>query len=256
MSPIIEKTVVLENIKASADSHILVLSSEKIGRLTQPGQFVEVSCDPDHLVLKRPFSVYEANEETLSLYVKRVGKGSQWLQQLRPGGSLEIIGPLGNGYRIIESGRCLLIGGGCGIASLKMLSREIEERGGSSDAIFGFKTAAEIPQTAIEAFQTHTGTMTVTVEMGLYPKTGTVVDRLKELTIGAYQHFYACGPIGMLKALVPFLQTLDTQVSLEMRMACGFGVCYGCSVKTVSGNKRVCCEGPVFSMQEVDWHDL
>ena len=96
MSPIIEKTVVLENIKASADSHILVLSSEKIGRLTQPGQFVEVSCDPDHLVLKRPFSVYEANEETLTLYVKRVGKGSQWLQQLRPGGSLEIIGPLGN----------------------------------------------------------------------------------------------------------------------------------------------------------------
>ncbi len=256
MSPFIETSAILENVPVSSDSHVLVLSSEKICKTVQPGQFVEVRCDPDHLVLKRPFSIFESTGETVSLYVKRVGKGSRWLQKARAGETVEIIGPLGNGYLGPFDGKSLLIGGGCGIASLKMLSRTIKENGGVVDAIFGFRIHAEVPEQVIAMFKLHVESLTVTLETSDFLKTETVVDRLREANIDDYERFFVCGPSGMMKALLRILPAKDTQVSLEMRMACGLGVCYGCSVSTIFGRKRVCHDGPVFSMEEVDWNDL
>jgi dihydroorotate dehydrogenase electron transfer subunit len=256
MNPFVEKATVLENILVSPDSHVVVFSSASIGKTAQPGQFVEVGCDPGRFVLKRPFSVFEATNETLSLYIKRVGEGTRWLQQLSIGETVDIIGPLGNGYRVPDHGRSLLIGGGCGLASLKTLSRKIRESGGYTDIILGFRTEAEIPDRIIDTFREHTATIILATESGTNTKTGTVVDCLREININEYGYFFCCGPIGMLKALLPLLNTRNTFVSLEMRMACGLGVCYGCSVRTVSGLKRVCQDGPVFPMKEVEWRDL
>ena len=251
-----ENCAVISNKMVSIDGNLITFYSEKIANSTLPGQFVEVSCSNGGMLLRRPFSVYDKNAKSLSLFVKSVGKGTRWLSGLREGERINIIGPLGKGFSIDKGSRSLLIGGGCGVASLRLLSKAIVEAGGECDAIFGFKKREEIPQTIVEDFSRTAGHLTITVDSGDYPVRGNVKDRLAEIELDRYGRYYCCGPTVMLKALVPLLSSRATEVSLEARMACGLGAGYGCPIITDRGGKRVCYDGPVFTMREVDWNDL
>ncbi len=256
MSIVSEECLVLSNEPVSSDMHVLVFHSEKIARNIIPGQFVEVSCDPDRLLLKRPFSIYDSSRSTLSLLIKRAGKGSNWLNDIQVGKQVPMIGPLGRGFTVGHGRGNLLIGGGCGLASLQLLSKALHQKNEKVDALLGFKKDEDIPIQVIRTFSQTVSEMITTVESGSHPRIGTVIDQLQGLPIHRYDRFYCCGPIRMLKALVPFLSERSTEVSLEAKMACGLGVCYGCTISTVSGGKRVCSDGPVFDMKEVDWNAM
>lgn len=251
-----ENCAVISNKSVSIDGNLITFSSEKIAHSALPGQFVEVSCSDGGMLLRRPFSVYDTTAESLSLFVKSVGRGTRWLGGLREGEKVNIIGPLGKGFSIDEGSRSLLIGGGCGVASLRLLSKAIVEAGGECDAIFGFRKREEIPETIVGDFSRTARRLTVTVDSGDYPVRGNVMDRLAEIEFDRYGRYYCCGPTAMLRALVPLLSFKATEVSLEAKMACGLGVCYGCTINTDRGGKRVCYDGPVFTMKEVEWNDL
>ncbi len=251
-----ENCAVISNKSVSIDGNLITFSSEKIAHSALPGQFVEVSCSDGGMLLRRPFSVYDTTAESLSLFVKSVGRGTRWLGGLREGEKVNIIGPLGKGFSIDEGSRSLLIGGGCGVASLRLLSKAIVEAGGECDAIFGFRKREEIPETIVGDFSRTARRLTVTVDSGDYPVRGNVMDRLAEIEFDRYGRYYCCGPTAMLRALVPLLSLKTTEVSLEAKMACGLGVCYGCTINTDRGGKRVCYDGPIFTMKEVEWNDL
>jgi dihydroorotate dehydrogenase electron transfer subunit len=256
MSIVAEECLVLSNEPVSSDMHVLVFHSEKIARNIVPGQFVEVSCDPERLLLNRPFSIYDSSQSTLSLLIRRAGKGSNWLNDIQVGKQIKMIGPLGKGFSIGQGRGNLLIGGGCGLASLQLLSKALHQKNEKVDALFGFRKVEDIPIQVIRTFSQTASELITTVEYGSHPKTGNVIDQLQKIPIQLYDRFYCCGPISMLKALVPFLSERCTEVSLEAKMACGLGVCYGCTITTLSGGKRVCFDGPVFEMKEVDWNAM
>ena len=251
-----ENCVLIENRKASSDGYLLTFKSARIATDVRPGQFVEVKC-MEGSVLRRPFSVYRTDAGSFSLFIKVAGKGSKWLSELRPGANTSVIGPLGNGYTISEKRRVLITGGGCGVASLFLLAKELKGARVSMDMVFGFGSPDEIPEIVLQPFRELADTLIVTVDRGDYPVKGNVLEALKRVDLSRYDGFYGCGPVKMLKALAGTINPEKAEVSLEARMACGFGVCYGCSIITSDGsNKRVCVDGPVFKMNEVDWNAL
>ncbi|PVD17877.1 hypothetical protein V512_013385 [Mesotoga sp. Brook.08.105.5.1] len=256
MNVVNEKCEVIRNERVSSDGHVLVLNSRDISRQTLPGQFVEIGCYGEDMILRRPFSVFDVSSESLSLFIKIIGKGTKWLSELNSGSIVDLIGPLGNGFTVSSNTRSLLIGGGCGIASLNLLSRRLFYSDCNTDTIFGFSKPEEIPREIIEGFQKRANRVLVTVDKGPYPIIGNVVDTLKEIDLENYDRFYCCGPTRMLKALEPFLYKREVEVSLEAHMACGIGVCYGCTINTKHGSKRVCLDGPVFKMEEVEWNEM
>jgi len=114
MNVVNEKCEVIRNERVSSDGHVLVLNSRDISRQTLPGQFVEIGCYGEDMILRRPFSVFDVSSESLSLFIKIVGKGTKWLSELNSGSIVDLIGPLGNGFTLSSNTRSLLIGGGCG----------------------------------------------------------------------------------------------------------------------------------------------
>jgi dihydroorotate dehydrogenase electron transfer subunit len=215
-----------------------------------------LTCGPD-LLLRRPFSFHDANSETgeVSFLYGIVGRGTYWLSQLKPGDTVDILGPLGNGFSIQpDSKEILIIAGGMGIAPLCFLARQAQGRGLSVTLLLGAATASQLCPTDLLPAE---ATCITATEDGSAGVKGLITDCLPQYLDEADQVF-ACGPLPMYRILAkePGLRDKPVQVSLEVRMACGLGVCYGCSIKTRDGMKKVCLDGPVFSMKEVVWEEM
>jgi len=251
-----ERARVLSNHPAGKNAHLLRLHAPSISGQTKPGQFVQVSCDPGKLLLRRPYSILDNRDGSVSLYVKRVGNGSNWLCERKQEEVLDLMGPLGNGFPLPPPGRHMLVGGGSGLASLGILCRLLAEAGGEVDVLMGFRTPEEIPGAVLDAFSRFCRSLTLVVEKGDFPVKGTAVDQMRQQNLEKFDEIYCCGPMGMLKALAPLLHGRGALVSLEARMGCGTGVCFGCTIPTRNGGKRVCLEGPVFCMDEVIWDEI
>ncbi len=212
--------------------------------ISAPGQFVNVALDG--LFLRRPISVCDVEDGALTLVYKVVGKGTDAMSKLAIGDRLNILTGLGNGYDLSISGDSpLLIGGGVGVPPLYLLAKMLIEQGKKVDVILGFNTAAEAFYE--KEFSALGANVTVTTVDGSLGIKGFVTDAAK----GSHSHYYACGPLPMLKAVAKL--DMSGSVSLEERMGCGFGACMGCSIQTKFGVKRVCKEGPVFDAAEVIW---
>lgn len=232
------------NVPLTASVYEMKLACD-VSSITAPGQFVNVKLDG--LYLRRPISVCDADEDTLTLVYKVVGKGTQLMSELGEGVSLDLLTGLGNGYDLERSGdRPLLVGGGVGTPPLYMLAKKLIAQGKSVSAILGFNTASEVFYE--REMKTLGADVTVTTVDGSYGIKGFVTDALRE----GYTHVYACGPEVMLKAVYDRCET-DGQFSFEERMGCGFGACMGCSCKTLYGNKRICKDGPVLAKEEIIW---
>ena len=213
--------------------------------ITAPGQFVNIQLD--HHFLRRPISVCDYDESSLTIIYKVVGKGTEAMSAMRPGEKLDILSGLGNGYDLSCTGDApLLIGGGVGVPPMYHLAKKLKESGKNVSVILGFNTKSEI--FFEEEFKDLGCTVTVTTADGSYGTKGFVTNALPE----HYTHFYACGPEPMLKALYA-ATTTSGQLSFEKRMGCGFGACMGCSCETITGNKRICKEGPVLRKEEILW---
>ena len=213
--------------------------------ITAPGQFVNIRLDGQFL--RRPISVNDVEDGTLTIIYKVVGRGTELMSRLPDGTGLDILTGLGNGYDLSKSGdRPLLIGGGVGVPPLYLLAKRLIAEGKHPTAILGFNTKDEV--FGEDDFRALGCDVTVTTVDGSYGVKGFVTNALP----ADYTYFYTCGPEPMLKAVYKASVT-SGQFSFEERMGCGFGACMGCSCKTVTGYKRICKDGPVLEKEEILW---
>lgn len=213
-----------------------------------PGQFVNIAVPG--FTLRRPISVCDYNEESLTLIYDKVGGGTEAMARMLPGESLDLLVPLGNGFDTsVASERPLLLGGGVGCAPLLGLARELQRQGKRPVALLGFNSADRVIMPNM-FLASGVETYVATVDGSVGTK-GFVTDIITSRGIEG-DYFYACGPMPMLRAICGALD-LPGEVSLEARMGCGFGACVCCSLETRSGAKRICLEGPVFKKDELIW---
>lgn len=237
----------------------LLLTIRPLERVADPdpGQFymIEVgeSLDP---LLKRPFSYFRKTAETIQFVYTVRGKGTSLMKELKRGKEINVIGPLGTCYPAPGEGQTpLLIAGGIGMASLFPLAEAFGKR---ALLIYGARMKDELVMLGeLESVEREVITCTDDCSFG---KEGLVTDILTEFLksgrrLPAGYLIYACGPRPMLAAVaeIAVAHGMKGYVSLEENMACGFGACMGCAVKTISGYSRVCKEGPVFPIDEIVW---
>lgn len=236
---------ILENTPLTKDVMRMKLAGDTTA-ITAPGQFVNIKLDG--LYLRRPISVCDWDGDTLTIIYKVVGKGTAQMRQMQPGETLDILTGLGNGYDLSLPGdKPLLIGGGVGVPPMYGLAKRLIEAGKPVRVILGFNTKDEIFYEA--EFRALGASVTVTTVDGSYGVKGFVTDAMADLD---YTGFCTCGPEPMLKAVYRASAT-SGQMSFEERMGCGFGACMGCSCKTLTGNKRICKDGPVMKKEEILW---
>lgn len=241
---------VISNGEIMPDTYLIWLEALQIASEARPGQFVMVNCGKDTL-LPRPLSVYQVDGKMIAFLFRIVGKGTQLLSQCQAGDEVRLFGPLGNGFSIsAESKNLLLVAGGIGLAPLYFLAEQVDRR---CEVTLLYGT---VDKTRYPDFPKNIK-LVDTTEDGSIGHKGLVTDLLSGLASGSDQIF-ACGPVAMYRTMaqMPELKNKPVQVSLEVRMGCGRGLCYGCTVKTKHGLKKVCEDGPVFELSDIMWDEL
>ena len=212
------------------------------------GQFVDIAVNG--FFLRRPIAVREWDSGSFDIYYKVVGKGTAELCRMECGSTLDVLTGLGNGF---DPGRCsgsaLVVCGGIGSSPAFSLVKELVAEGKKVTVILGFNKAAEV--VLFDEYRRLGVDLHLVTLDGSAGLKGLVTDAIRELN-PEYDYFYTCGPKVMMKAVCELLDG-PGEASLEERMGCGCGICYGCTCHTVSGPKRVCADGPVFKKEEIIW---
>jgi len=251
---------VLKNSQIMPDTHLIQAEAADIAAETQPGQFVMVRCGEGYkFLLRRPLSIHQVTEEfdQIWLLFAITGRGTSWLAQLKNGDKLDLIGPLGKGFAIRpQAQNLLLIAGGIGIAPLVFLAEQALKQKKSVTLLLGASSANQLyPQHLLpEGIK-----RLIATEDGSAGKKGLVTDLLPDFIDWAHQ-ICACGPIAMYQTIAEqqkrHQRELPIQISLEVRMGCGIGACFGCSIRTKQGMKQVCRDGPVFDLNNILWEEI
>ena len=212
--------------------------------VTAPGQFVNIAIEGCYL--RRPISVCDYDEQSITLIYKVVGRGTEIMSRMQAGEKLDVLTGLGNGFSLsAATERPLLVGGGVGVPPLYNLARKLKTAGKKVQVVLGFNRADEIFYAdEFEALGVDVHIATVDGSVGVK---GFVTDAMKALE---FDYIYTCGPLPMLKAIYNASEC-DGEFSFEERMGCGFGACMGCSCQTTKGSKRICKEGPVLKRDEI-----
>ena len=230
------------------------LEAEGIANKAKPGQFIMIQCGGD-VLLRRPISIHRAEGSKLAVLYARLGSGTQWLSKQKEQAPIDILGPLGNGYTFDgDSKNLLLIAGGMGIAPLTFLADTVINQDKNVTLLLGAQKAAMV----FPAKMLPDGIKcAVTTDDGSNGTKGRTTDVLSSYLDEA-DRVFACGPAPMYRTIYKnnLLKNKPCQVSLEVRMACGMGVCYGCTIKTKQGLKQVCHHGPVFNFDDILWDEL
>ncbi len=286
-------STIASNAEVMSGTHLMWIDAPDVAAAAQPGQFVTVQCGS--CVLRRPLSIHQvrsnnviarpAKQSQIAILFRVTGKGTLWLSQRQAGDKVDLLGPLGKGFTIEpKSKNLLLVAGGIGIAPLISLTQHASSQHRIT-LIHGARHAAQIypdscRATAIDSQRVQFAPVTEDGSMG---HEGRATDILPDLLDRADQ-VYACGPVDMYKAmadmslraergnlklkgeekpivgddLVPShnLKLKKCQLSLEVRMGCGFGACYGCTINTRKGSKQVCRDGPVFELGDIIWQEV
>ena len=234
-----------ENVRLAEGIYRMVLSGDS-SACTASGQFINIKLEGYYL--RRPISVCDWDEGSITIIYKVLGKGTEMMTTLPIGTELDVLSGLGNGYDLSKSGdRPLLIGGGVGIPPLYNACKKLIADGKKPTVILGFNSAAD--KFYVDEFAALGAEVIVTSADGSIGLKGFVTDAMAGLD---YTYFYTCGPTAMLKAIDAIAKT-SGELSFEERMGCGFGACMGCSCKTKYGNKRICKDGPVLVREEIVW---
>lgn len=216
--------------------------------ITAPGQFVNIALEGRYL--RRPISVCDYDERTITLIYKVVGDGTAQMSRMAPGVRLDLLTGLGNGFSTdADTRRPLLVGGGVGVPPLYNLARRLLAEGREVQVVLGFNTVAEVFYA--DEFRALGCDVTVATADGSAGVAGFVTTAIAARGLD-FDYFYACGPLPMLRALCQAVEQ-PGELSFEERMGCGFGACMGCSCRTLTGGKRICKEGPVLKKEEVIW---
>jgi dihydroorotate dehydrogenase electron transfer subunit len=247
---------VVENIGLNSSNFLIkLLSANKLPEI-KPGQFVNVEVkNSKEIFLRRPFSVFEVDysQNTLSLIVKILGRGSKKLTEIKSGDTINIVYPLGKSFTYPQKeDKILLIGGGSGVAPMLFLAKESGLNPENVDILLGARTKEDhIDVSNYSEF----GNLYFATEDGSLGEKGLVTLHSVFKHIKNYSKVYACGPEAMMKAVaeVAKKENIFCEVSLENLMACGFGVCLCCIEPAREGNLCVCTKGPVFNIKELKW---
>ena len=235
---------IIENTALTASVYRMRLAGDT-SDITASGQFVNIALSGKFL--RRPISVCDVEDGVLTIIYKVVGAGTAQMAAMAVGEKLDVLTGLGNGYDLAPAGdRPLLLGGGVGVPPLYNLAKRLIAAGKQVTVILGFNRADEVFYR--DEFAALGARVVVATADGSMGVKGFVTDALPT----DYTYFYTCGPEPMLRAV--WRATLTSgQMSFEERMGCGFGACMGCSCKTLTGNKRICREGPVMRKEEIVW---
>jgi dihydroorotate dehydrogenase electron transfer subunit len=259
-----ESKALIVHKKTWGEYCLLGLQAEKIANEAQPGQFIMVRTNEGLLpLLRRPISIHSAQYGILEIYFQQAGAGTRLLSQKKQGEYLDIIGPLGKGFRwdsIPERKKVALIGGGRGIAPLYFLALKLRDLGIPLQMYYGGKTIDDIPlrqKLEEEAFD-----IRVSTDDGSFGYLG-LVTGLFEASLQEFSpsRIFACGPEAMMAKIAQIAREkgIHAEFSLESYMGCGFGACWGCVRKIKTGTKqewlKVCEEGPVFSGEQIIWQE-
>ncbi len=237
---------ILKNEPLTSTVYRMVLQGDT-SAITKAGQFLNIKIDG--LFLRRPISVCDYDDHTVTILYKVVGAGTEAMKKMASPSQLDILTGLGNGYDTTKSGSCpLLIGGGVGVPPMYRLAKNLMAEGKNPIVILGFNSKEEAFY--MEEFEQLGAKVLVATANGSLGTKGFVTDIVK--TLSDYTYFYTCGPEPMLKALAD-CTTTSGQLSFEERMGCGFGACMGCSCETKYGSKRICKDGPVLEKEEIIW---
>lgn len=238
---------ITSNEKIARDIFKMTLAGDT-SAITAPGQFVNIKLDG--FFLRRPISVCDCVGENLTLIYKIVGHGTEQMSRMAAGDELDLLTGLGNGYNTkISGGSPLLVGGGVGVPPMYMLCRKLISEDKNVTVVLGFNSKDDVFYE--NEFRALGADVHIATADGTYGTKGFVTDVIKDMQ---YTFFYTCGPEPMFRAMHKMMKT-PGQYSFEERMGCGFGACMGCSCKTLTGNKRICKEGPVMESEEIIWAD-
>ena len=255
-----EKCKVLGHDDWGSGYRYMRLSAPLVAATAAPGQFVHVRVPAlEASALRRPFSIFNAEDGVLELLYKQVGRGTAAMGKIAVGDEVSVLGPLGHGFPERCAGRALLVGGGFGVAPLYFLARRLMQTGHDAVKLYvGGRTAADL--LALERFERLGVPVATATNDGSAGVKGLVTDPLDDDLIelrgrGVDFELFACGPDPMLKAVA--LRATGTGskgwISMDRHMVCGVGACYACIQRTVRGNSRCCVEGPVFAAKDLVW---
>ena len=249
--------LLIENKQLNKDNFLLKLKSPIAISDISPGQFVNIEIkEANEIFLRRPFSVLDVDykNQTISLLVKILGKGSKKLTEARVGLQFSTILPLGKSFTIPENNdRILLIGGGSGVAPMLFLAKICGLDPERVNVLIGARTIFD--HIDIEEYKSF-GNFYFTTEDGSLGEKGFVTNHpVFAEKLNHFTKIYACGPDQMMKAVgrIALVNNIHCEVSLENMMACGFGVCLCCVEDTKAGHKCVCTDGPVFNVNDLKW---
>lgn len=243
---------ILSNNEISKDVFEMLIENKDISKQAKAGQFINLYPKNNSLILPRPISICEVDKKNkwLKIVYAVVGNGTKEFSNLQKGDNVDVLGPLGNGFDIINCEESILVGGGVGTPPLVELAKNIK---GRMTIYLGFRSDPYL----VEELRNY-GEVYVATDDGSYGLKGTVIELLDKTNANG-SVLYSCGPKPMLQALQKWTleKGIDAQFSLEERMGCGFGACVGCVCKIKADNecgytyKKVCKDGPVFSAKEV-----
>lgn len=248
--------ILLENLHLSDRYFCLTVMAPQIAEAAEPGQFVQIKCG-DHFdpFLRRPISIHRLDKESgmMEFLIEKKGKGTIWLSSRKVGDKLDLLGPLGKGFNL-KTGQVMLVGGGIGVAPLLALGELLKSDGNPPLTLLGANTEQEILK--LSDFMRASQRVQIATVDGSMGKQGLVTDLLvRELENGFKGFIYTCGPNPMIDAVAKIAGEygLKGEASLEANMACGIGVCLGCthSIKRENneGYIHVCVDGPVFPLE-------
>ena len=252
---------VAEHAEIGAGYRYLVLEAPKMAADLLPGQFVHVRVPGlESSALRRPFSVFDAEDGRVTVLYKTVGRGTAALNAVRSGDAVHVMGPLGHGFPLKCDGEALLVGGGYGVAPLHFLAKRFVAAAGlpRPKLFVGGRTKHDL--LALDRFEELGIEIFTATNDGSAGVKGLVTDPLDDVLAqlrheGRTFELFACGPDPMLKAVA--LRATGTGskgwISMDRHMICGVGACYACIQKTVRGNSRCCIEGPVFAAEDLVW---
>ncbi|MCX7696737.1 MAG: dihydroorotate dehydrogenase electron transfer subunit [Bacteroidales bacterium] len=252
--------ILVSNTAITEQYHLLqFLVPDGVNEIPRPGQFVQIRAKDNAKVLwRRPFSVHDYNDDLhlIEILVKIIGEGTRSIASYKPGDEVDTLFYLGNWFDPPQEGdRVLFVAGGVGIAPLHFAIKSWSSPQVSLSLLYGVKTKREILR--IDEIKNQLSQIEIMTDDGSFGKKGLLIEHpwLNSNKI-EFNKIYACGPEPVLKWLVKRFKTIreiKVQVSLEHTMACGFGVCLGCIVKTTYGNLRTCIEGPVFNIHDLSY---
>lgn len=252
-----EQTTVAVHEDAGPGYRFLVLEAPRLAAALVPGQFVHVRVPGlEPTALRRPFSVFDADDGRVTLLYKVVGRGTAALARVRLGETVEVMGPLGHGFPTSSKGVPLLVGGGYGVAPLHFLAKRLKDP--RAILFVGGRTKDDL--LALDRFAALGVEVRVATNDGSAGAKGFVTGPLDE-ALDALRardeafELFTCGPDGLLKAVAEraVAAGMPGWISMDRHMICGVGACYACIQRTVRGNSRCCIEGPVFEAADLVW---